>query len=119
MTRKRASVLLCVLVLTALVLAPRDLTAQPAPLGPESRVDVLFGRHPGCPQVAASRQGAAEVAWDYSGLPPFNVYVRHFAPNGAPTDAVQYPLTPGTAAAHPELEDLSLISYGFRVITRV
>jgi hypothetical protein len=119
MTRNRASVLLGVLVLTAFGLAPRDLMAQPAPLGPETRVDVLFGRHPGCPQVAASRQGAAEVAWDYSGLPPFNVYVRHFAPNGAPTDAVQYPLTPGSAAAHPELEDLSLISYGFRVITRV
>ncbi len=119
MTRKRASVLLCVLVATALVLAPRNLVAQPAPLGPETRVDVLFNRLPGCPQVAASRQGAAEVAWDYSGLPPFNVYVRHFAPNGAPTDAGQYPVAPGSAAVRPELEDLSLISYGFRVLTRV
>src|SRR4051794_15662903 len=83
MNQRRASLLFGVLALIALGLTPRDLAAQPPPLGPETRVDTLLGRHPACPKVDVSRKGgAAEIAWDYGGLPPFDVYVRHYAPNG-------------------------------------
>lgn len=121
MTRHRASLLLAVLALTALgLMTPRDLAAQPPPLGPETRVDTLLGRHPACPQVDVSRKGgAAEIAWDYTGLPPNDGYVRHYAPNGAPTDPKQLPLRlTGLAAPFPEIEALTTISYGFRVISR-
>jgi hypothetical protein len=63
--------------------------------------------------------GAAEIAWDYGGLPPFNVYVRHYAPNGAPTDRQQIPVGfAGTADTFYEVEAITTISYGFRVLTR-
>jgi hypothetical protein len=122
MRPNRPSLRLGVLVLSALGLAPGDLAAQPLPHGPEARVDTLTGRMPGCPQVAPSRQGAAEIAWDYAGLAPFRAYVRHISLDGTPTDAAQYPVGPAGTAAAPvevEVEAISLISYGFRLLTRI
>jgi hypothetical protein len=120
MNLRRSSLLFGILALTALGLTPRDLAAQPPALGPETRVDTLLGRHPACPKVDVSRKGgAAEIAWDYGGLPPFDVYVRHYAPDGGVTDPQQIPMRlAGTAAAFPEVEALTTISYGFRVLSR-
>jgi hypothetical protein len=121
MTRNRTSFLLSALILTFLALVPHGLAAQPAPLGPEMRVDNQNRHSPSCPQVAVTRGGAAEIAWDNGGLSPFEVYVRHYAPSGAPTDAAPLPVGPAgiTPQSYLALEDLTTISYGFRVLTRV
>ncbi|HSS78138.1 MAG TPA: hypothetical protein VLV54_15515, partial [Thermoanaerobaculia bacterium] len=78
---------------------PRGLAAQPAPLGPEARVDTLLGdQHPNSPLLGVQPGGDFEIAWDYRGFLPSEIASRHFAASGEPTDASQVLIaSPGSA----------------------
>ncbi len=87
-------------------LAPRDLAAQLAPVGPEVQVDTAqVGSFPACPRLAVAADRSFEIAWDYQDSGDQNAYGRHFAPDGEPTaEAVRIgPLHQGDYHARVDL----------------
>lgn len=96
------------------ILDPRAAVAQPAPLGPETRVDTIGSRQPNAPVLAIQPGGDFEIAWSYpSAAPPF-VSARHFAADGRPTDAFEVAV--GGQGPYPAVYDVTATPQGFEVL---
>ncbi|HEX4959435.1 MAG TPA: hypothetical protein VF173_01255 [Thermoanaerobaculia bacterium] len=92
--------------------------AQPAPLGPETRVDTLAGdQFPGNPMLTVQRDGTFEIAWSYGAHQPAAIYVRHFNAAGRPTDASQVLL--GSEGFWPEVDAIVKAGKGYDVLWHV
>jgi len=92
----------------------RGLSAQPAPRGPETRVDTASGdQFPNCPSLAVRPMGAFEIAWDYGGNHPPNVDARSYAASGTP-------ITPQTfvdsQGYYPVVDAVTALGSGYRVL---
>jgi hypothetical protein len=97
---------------------PRGAAAQPAPLGPEVRVDTLAGdQFPSNPKLAVQRDGSFEIAWDYGGNPPASIFARHFNAAGLPTDPSQRVL--GGEGFWPKLESITRAGNGYDVLWQI
>jgi hypothetical protein len=87
-------------------LAPRNLAAQLAPVGPEVQVDnTQVGWFPACPRLAVAPDRSFEIAWDYQDSGDQNAYARHYAADGEPiAEAVRIgPLHQGDYHARVDL----------------
>jgi hypothetical protein len=114
MSRTRFAV--CLLLASAGLgaLSPRGAAAQPAPLGPETRVDTLGSRELTAPMLAAQPGGGFEIAWGYlSDTPPF-VSARHFAADGRPTNAAEVPI--GGQGPSAQVHSVTATPQGFDVL---
>lgn len=89
--------------------------AQPAPLGPEIRVDTVGPREPGEPMLAVGSGGDFEIAWGYGTdtIPPF-VSARHFDAEGIPTDPAQVQI--GTQGPYAHVKSVTATPRGFEVL---
>lgn len=93
------------------------LCAQPAPLGPETRVDTLTGdQFPNCPSVAVRPMGAFEIAWDYGGNLPPNIDARSYGASGAPITPQTFV---GSEGFYPVVDAVSVLASGYRVLFHV
>jgi len=90
-------------------------SAQPIPVGPETRVDTIGSRQLlAAPVLALQPGGDFEIGWNYlSTTPPF-VSVRHFAADGRPTDAGEVPVDQGPFPAR--LYTVTATPEGFEVL---
>lgn len=101
-------------------LGPRQLAAQPTPLGRETRVDTDYEfYYDTCPQIGVAPDRSFEIAWSAGLGTPSCVRSRHYNANGAPTDRYEVSVTPevpidcdssGTIAVTP------VSTGGFRVL---
>jgi hypothetical protein len=97
---------------------PRRAAAQPAPLGPEVRVDTLAGdQFPGNPKLEVQRDGTFEIAWDYGGNQPASIFARHFNAAGQPTDASQREL--GGEGFWPQMDAITKAGKGYDVLWHI
>ena len=100
------------------VAGPRGVAAQPAPLGPEVRVDTLAGdQFPNDPMLSVQRDGTFEVAWDYGGSQPASIFARHFTAAVRPTDAAQVLL--GSEGFWPQLDAITKAGKGYDVLWHI
>ncbi len=115
MNRTRFAI--CLLLASAWLgaLGPRGAAAQPAPLGPETRVDTLGNKElTTAPMLAVQPGGDFEIAWGYLGdTPPF-VSARHFAADGRPTDAAEVPI--GGQGPSAQVHSVTATPQGFDVL---
>jgi len=88
--------------------------AQPVPLGAETRVDTAEGKQPNEPALAVQPGGDFEIAWGYLDVSPPFVAARHFAADGAPTDATQVSL--GAWGPYPRVKSVTATQGGFEVL---
>ena len=114
MNRNRFAFGLLVALASLALFHPGGAAAQPVPLGPETRVDTLEGKHPNEPWLAAQPGGDFEVAWAYLGTQPPFVAARHFAADGTPTQAAQISL--GGPGTFPNLTSVTATPGGFEVV---
>jgi hypothetical protein len=119
MSRTRRAFVLA--LLTAAALSPRELAAQPAPVGPETQVDTQHDYYVStCPQIGIAPDRSFEIAWSAGFHWPTDVRVRHYNANGAPADRSEVGISP---EIEPEDQDtprnvlaVTPISNGFRVL---
>src|SRR4051794_16425043 len=98
--------------------SPRGAAAQPAPLGPEVRVDTLAGNQfPSNPKLEVQRDGSFEIVWDSGGNQPASIFSRHFGAGGQPTDASQRVL--GGEGFRPEVDAITRAGKGYDVLWHV
>jgi hypothetical protein len=98
--------------------SPRGVAAQPAPLGPEVRVDTLAGNQfPSNPKLEVQRDGSFEIVWDSGGNQPASIFARHFGAGGQPTDASQRVL--GGEGFRPEVDAITKAGKGYDVLWHV
>lgn len=115
---KRTSLTLALLLAAAWQSVPGGLSAQPAPLGPEVRVDTLTGdQFPNDPKVEVQRDGSFEVTWDYGGNQPASVFARHFNAAGRPTNNSQVLL--GGEGFWPEVDAITKAGKGYDVLWHI
>ena len=114
MNRNRFSPGLLIALASLALFHPGGAAAQPVPLGPETRVDTLEGRHPNEPSLAVQPGGDFELAWAYPGTQPPFVAARHFAADGTPTQAAQVSL--GGPGTFPSLTSVTATAGGFEVL---
>ena len=115
MNRNRQVFLLVLLI--AASLGARGLTAQPAPAGPEIRVDTTPGdQYPNCPKIGVAPNHSFEIAWDYGGSFPSEIRGRHYDAAGGPTDPSEVLLA--SLDYYPVVLDVSPVSNGFRALRR-
>lgn len=107
-------VLFCAVLLAALIC--KNLAAQPAPVGPETRVDTLAAL-PVCPHLAVAPDHSFEVVWSSHEFPPFTPQGRHYAADGTPTDPRQVQ-TSGVGDFYdtPTVYLLSPLADGYRML---
>src|SRR5436305_13114407 len=96
----------------------RRAAAQPAPLGSEIRVDTLAGdQFPSSPVLAVQPGGDFEIAWGYGASQPAQIFSRHFAAGGDPTDAAQVLI--GSQGYYPLADAVTATPKGFDVLWHV
>ena len=96
----------------------REAAAQPAPLGPEVRVDTLAGsQFPGNPKLEVQRDGSFEIVWDSGGNQPASIFARHFGAGGQATDAAQRVL--GGEGFWPEVDAITKAGKGYDVLWHI
>jgi len=101
-----------------LAAGPHGAAAQPAPLGPEVRVDTLAGdQFPANPKLEVQRDGSFEIAWDYGGDQPASIFGRHFNAAGQPTDASQRVL--GGEGFWPQVDAVTKAGKGYDVLWHI
>jgi hypothetical protein len=106
---------LCFLVASIWVfLGLRGAMAQPTPLGPETRVDTVQGKHPLEPMLAVQPDGEFEIAWGYSSPTAPFVAARHFAADGTPTQTTQVSL--GGPSGFARVNAVTATPGGFEVL---
>ena len=116
MNRNRQVFLLVLLI--AASLGARGLTAQPAPAGPEIRVDTTPGdQYPNCPKIGVAPNHSFQIAWDYGGSFPSEIRGRHYNAAGVPTDPSEVMLA--SLDYYPVVLDVSPVSNGFRALMEV
>jgi hypothetical protein len=79
-------------------LGPRQLAAQPTPLGRETRVDLGYGNgavyfYTDCPQIGVAPDRSFEIAWSAGRTSSTDVRARHYGANGLPTDREEVSVT--------------------------
>ncbi|HEV7507618.1 MAG TPA: hypothetical protein VGS07_22230 [Thermoanaerobaculia bacterium] len=117
MTRTRFALFL-LLGAAGLAAAPRGAAAQPAPLGPEVRVDTLAGDQiPNNPKLEVQRDGTFEVTWDYGGSQPASIFARHFNAAAHPTDNSQVLL--GGEGFWPKVDAITKAGKGYDVLWHI
>lgn len=100
------------------VVAPRGAMAQPAPLGPEVRVDTLAGdQFPNNPKLEVQRDETFEITWDYGRNQPASIFARHFNAAGLPTNSPQVLL--GAQGFWPEVDAITKAGKGFDVLWHI
>ena len=106
------------LLLASACLAAGQAAAQPAPLGPEVRVDTLASLvFPNCPDLAVQRDGSFEIVWTYGGSEPESIYSRHFEADLQPTDSSQVLLLLlSDGILHSLVDDVVKTQSGFDVL---
>lgn len=115
MNRKRQAFFLSLLIVASL--SPQHLAAQPAPAGPEVRVDTPAGNQsPNCPSIGVAPNRSFEIAWDYGGGSP-QIKARHYNAAGMPTDPAEVLLA--SLDYYPVVLDVSPVSTGFRTLMEV
>lgn len=115
MNEKRLASLLSFLAMASL--GTVGVFAQPAPLGPEIRVNtVASDRFPNCPLIGVHPMGAFTIAWDYgSNLPP-EVAARTYAASGVPVSPQVFV---GSEGFFPVVDAVTPLSYGNRILFHV
>jgi len=89
--------------------------AQPAPLGPEVRVDTVPGKqYPSCPKIGIAPSGAFEIAWDYGGSGPPIIAGRLFDAAGKAVSPTQIHI--GSQGYYPVADDVVAAGQGFDVL---
>ena len=118
MTRTRFALFLLLGAAGLAAAAPRGAVAQPAPLGPEVRVDTLAGdQFPNNPKLAVQRDGTFEITWDYGGNPPASIFARHFNAAGLPTNTSQVLL--GAQGFWPEVDAITKAGKDYDVLWHI
>jgi hypothetical protein len=118
MTRTRFALFLLLGAAGLASAAPRGAAAQPAPLGPEVRVDTLAGdQFPNNPKLEVQRDGTFEITWDYGGNQPASIFARHFNAAGQPTNSSQVLL--GGEGFWPEVDAITKAGKGYDVLWHI
>ncbi len=102
-------------------LGPRQLGAQPTPLGRETRVDDFNEfYYDTCPQIGVAPDRSFEIAWSAGLGTPGDIRARHYDAKGASTDRYEVPVTPEDQIdfAYDDVIAVTPVSTGgFRVLS--
>lgn len=117
--RRRSALALSAFLAAAALEGP--LAAQPAPLGPETRVDVPSAtietsENPSCPFLGVRPDGSFQIAWDYGGSLPIYVAGRNYISDGTPTGSQ---LRLASRGYYPEVDSVRQAPGGFEVLFHI